>query len=86
MGNLLNISSSPHVRDNSSTQSIMWCVVIALMPASIFGIYNFGFNAAILIIACVATCMLTEFIWQKAMKLPITVNDGSAALTGLLLH
>lgn len=85
MGNLLNISSSPHVRDNSSTQSIMWCVVIALMPASIFGIFNFGFKAVILIIACVATCMLTEFIWQKAMKLPITVNDGSAALTGLLL-
>lgn len=85
MGNLLNISSSPHVRDNFSTQSIMWCVVIALMPASIFGIFNFGFKAVILIIACVATCMLAEFIWQKTMKLPITVNDGSAALTGLLL-
>ncbi|HBA96683.1 MAG TPA: Na+-transporting NADH:ubiquinone oxidoreductase subunit D [Lachnospiraceae bacterium] len=85
MGNLLNISSSPHVRDNSSTQSIMWAVVIALVPASAFGIVNFGFRALILIAACVATCMLTEFIWQKAMKLPITVSDGSAALTGLLL-
>lgn len=85
MSNLLNISSSPHVRDKSSTQSIMWCVILALMPATIFGIYNFGYKAAILIIACMVTCMLTEFIWQKAMKLPVTVTDGSAALTGLLL-
>lgn len=85
MGNLLNISSSPHVRDKSSTQSIMWCVILALLPATLFGIYNFGVNAIILIIACMATCMLTEFIWQKAMKLPITYTDGSAALTGLLL-
>ncbi len=85
MSNLLNISSSPHVRDKSSTRSIMWDVVLALMPATIFGIYNFGYRAAILIIVCMATCMLTEYIWQKAMKLPVLVSDGSAALTGLLL-
>lgn len=85
MGNLLNISSSPHVRDKSSTQSIMWCVILCLVPATVFGIYNFGPKAIILVIACMATCMLTEFIWQKAMKLPVTVSDGSAALTGLLL-
>ena len=85
MGNLLNISSSPHVRDKSSTQSIMWCVILCLLPATVFGIYNFGLKAIILIIACMVTCVLTEFIWQKAMKLPVTVTDGSAALTGLLL-
>ncbi len=85
MSNLLNISSSPHVRDKSSTQSIMWCVVLALMPATIFGIVNFGYKAAILIAACVATCVLCEFIWQKAMKLPVSISDGSAVLTGLLL-
>ena len=85
MGNLLNISSSPHVRDKSSTQSIMWCVILCLLPAAVFGIYNFGLKAIILIIACMVTCVLTEFIWQKAMKLPVTVTDGSAALTGLLL-
>lgn len=85
MDKLLNISSSPHVRDHSSTQNIMWCVIAALMPAAVFGIWNFGFKALILIVACVATCMLAEFIWQKAMKLPVTVTDGSAALTGLLL-
>lgn len=90
MSNLLNISSSPHVRDKSSTKSIMWDVFLALMPATIFGIYNFSIkpgdpNAVILILACIATCVLTEYIWQKAMKLPLTVSDGSAALTGLLL-
>ena len=85
MGNLLNISSSPHVRDNSSTKSIMWDVFFALMPATIFGIWNFGVKAAILIVTCIATAVLTEYIWQKAMKLPLTVSDGSAALTGLFL-
>lgn len=85
MSNLLNISSSPHVRSKISTQMIMWCVVIALMPATIFGVFNFGLKAAILIVVCMATCVLTEYIWQKAMKLPVTVKDGSAALTGLLL-
>lgn len=85
VSNLLNISSSPHVRDNSSTKSIMWDVVLALIPATVFGIYNFGFKAAILIAVCIATCVFTEYIWQKAMKLPLTVSDGSAVLTGLLL-
>lgn len=85
MSNLLNISSSPHVRDKSSTKSIMWDVFLALMPATLFGVWNFGYKAAILIVACIATCVLTEYIWQKAMKLPLTVSDGSAALTGLLL-
>ena len=77
MSNLLNISSSPHVRDKSSTKSIMWDVFLALMPATAVGIFNFGLKAAILIVACVATAVLTEYIWQKAMKLPVTVSDGS---------
>ena len=90
MSNLLNISSSPHVRDKSSTKSIMWDVFLALMPAAIFGIYNFSvkprdINAILLIVVCIATCVLTEYIWQKAMKLPLTVSDGRAAVTGLLL-
>ncbi len=85
MSNLLNISSSPHVRSKTSTKSIMYDVILALMPTTIFGIYNFGFKAAILIAVCVATCVLTEYIWQKYMHLPLTVSDGSAALTGLLL-
>ena len=85
MSNLLNISSSPHVRDKSSTRSIMWDVIFALIPTSIFGIYNFGIRAAVLIAVCIETCLLSEYIWLKCMKLPLTVNDGSAVLTGLLL-
>lgn len=85
MSNLLNVSSSPHVRDKDSTRSIMYDVIIALLPATFFGIYNFGIKALVLICACVATCVLTEYIYQKAMKLPLTVSDGSACLTGLLL-
>ncbi|MBR1742889.1 MAG: RnfABCDGE type electron transport complex subunit D [Lachnospiraceae bacterium] len=90
MSNLLNISSSPHVRDKSSTKSIMWDVFLALLPAALFGIYNFSIkaksiNAVLLIVVCIATCVLTEYIWETCMKLPLTVSDGSAALTGLLL-
>lgn len=90
VSNLLNISSSPHVRDKSSTKSIMWDVFLALMPAALFGIYNFSIkaksiNAVLLLVVCIATCVLTEYIWQTCMKLPLTVSDGSAALTGLLL-
>ena len=85
MSNLLNISSSPHVRSKTSTKSIMYDVILALAPAAVMGIINFGIKAAILIAVCMATCVLTEYIWQKAMKLPLTVSDGSAALTGLLL-
>ncbi len=85
MDKLLNVSSSPHVRAKESTRSIMYDVIIALLPATVFGIYNFGIKAALLIVTCIATCVLSEYIWQKCMKLPLTVNDGSAALTGLLL-
>ena len=85
MSNLLNVSSSPHVRSGETTKSIMYDVIIALIPATLFGIYNFGVRALMLILACVVTCVLTEYIYQKCMKLPLTVSDGSAMLTGLLL-
>lgn len=63
----------------------MLMVVIALLPASIFGIYNFGFRALMLICVSIAACVLTEFIYEKLMKLPVTIGDFSAVLTGLLL-
>lgn len=63
----------------------MWDVVLALVPTTVFGIYNFGIKAAVLIAVCIVTCLLSEYIWQKCMKLPLTVSDGSAVLTGLLL-
>lgn len=85
MSGLLNISSSPHIRDKSSTRSIMLDVLIALLPASIFGVYNFEWNALLLIVVTVATCVLAEFLYEKLMHKPVTISDMSAAVTGLLL-
>ena len=82
---LLNVSSSPHVRDNSSTKSIMRDVVIALIPATLVGIYNFRISALLVILTTCVTCVLSEYIWQRCMKQPVTTNDFSALLTGLLL-
>lgn len=88
MSKLLKVSSNPHVRDNSSTTSIMLDVIIALIPATIFGIYNAGDNAlhaALLILVTVGSCVLFEFLYQKGMKQKVTISDMSAAVTGLLL-
>lgn len=85
MNNLLNVSASPHVRDHVSTKSIMRDVAIAMLPTSIFGVVNFGMNALLLILTCVATCVLSEYAWQKAMKKAVTVSDYSAVVTGMIL-
>ena len=85
MSKLLNVSASPHVRDNVSTKSIMRDVVIAMIPTSIFGVVNFGLNALLLIVTCVACCVLSEYLYEKAMKKPITTNDYSAIVTGMIL-
>lgn len=79
------ISSSPHIHDNSSTSRIMIMVLIALMPATVFGIVNFGSNALLLVITVTGTCILTEFLYQKLHHQDVTINDFSAAVTGLLL-
>lgn len=85
MDKLLNVSSSPHVRDKSSTKSIMRDVVIALIPATFVGVANFGARALLVILATCVSAVLAEYIWQKCMKQPVTTNDFSALLTGLLL-
>ncbi len=85
MSKLWNVSSNPHVRDNSSTQSIMLDVFMAMIPAAAYGCYQFGFNALFIIIATVATCVLSEYIYEKLMHKPITIYDGSAMVTGMIL-
>ena len=60
-------------------------VLLALVPATLFGIYRFGMEAAVLIAACMATAVLAEWLFQKAMKKKSTVGDLSALVTGLLL-
>ena len=79
------VTSSPHLRDKATSQRIMQEVCLALAPAGIAGIILYGFNAALLIAICVATCVLSEFIWQKATKQAVTISDWSAVVTGLLL-
>jgi electron transport complex protein RnfD len=79
------MSSSPHVRSSESTPRIMRDVIIALLPATAFGVYIFGLNALWVVLSCVAAAMLTEALLQKLMHKKVTVSDGSAALTGLLL-
>ena len=81
----MNVSSSPHIRSKLSTSAIMFAVVIALLPASAFGIYNFGYEPAIVIAISIATCVLTELLYTKLMKKPTTIGDFSAVVTGLLL-
>ena len=85
MSELKKVSSNPHVRAKITTSHIMLAVVIALLPTAVYGIYNFGFHAAILILVTVASTVLTEFAYEKAMKKKITIGDFSAVVTGLLL-
>ncbi len=79
------MSPSPHVRSSESTARIMRDVIIALLPATAFGVYIFGLNALWVVLSSVAAAMLTEALLQKLMNKKITVSDGSAALSGLLL-
>ncbi len=79
------VTSSPHLRDKATSQRIMQEVCLALAPAGIAGIILYGINAAILIAVCVATCVLSEFVWQKLTKQDVSISDWSAVVTGLLL-
>lgn len=85
MNDLMKVSSNPHIRSKVTTSSIMLAVIVALLPAAGFGIYNFGLDALILIVITVATTVLTEYVYEKLMKKPITIGDFSAVVTGLLL-
>ncbi len=85
MSDLMKVSSNPHVRSKVTTSSIMLAVVIALLPAAGFGIYNFGIDALILIAVTVASTVLTELAYEKLMNKKVTIGDYSAVVTGLLL-
>ena len=85
MSDLYHVSSSPHVRDKDTTSKIMLYVIIALLPASIFGIINFGLHALLLILVTIASCVASEWIFEKIVHKKSTINDLSAVVTGLLL-
>ncbi len=81
----LRVSASPHIRDNATTEKIMLDVIIALAPAFIVGVLVFGVHAAIVVLVCVATCVLSEWLYEKGLKKPSTISDLSAVVTGMLL-
>lgn len=81
----LVVSASPHMVSPTDTTKIMGTVMLALMPALIVGIYQFGIRALILTVVCVVSCVVFEYLYNLIMKRPQTVGDLSAALTGLLL-
>ncbi|MBD5510448.1 MAG: RnfABCDGE type electron transport complex subunit D [Lachnospiraceae bacterium] len=84
MDELLKVSSNPHVRSKVNTMGIMFAVVLALLPAAGFGIYNFGVRALFIILVTVVSTVLTEFLFGLYKKKQ-TIGDLSAVVTGLLL-
>ena len=85
MSRLLNVSSSPHVRDTVTPTSILYDVLIAMLPAAAFGVYQFGFHALLILIETMAVCVISEYVFEKALGRPVTIADGSALVTGMIL-
>ena len=81
MSDLYNVSSSPHVRSKDTSSRIMLYVILALLPTTFFGIYNFGYRALILILVTIASCVASEWVFEKIVHKKSTIND----VTGLLL-
>lgn len=82
---LLNVSPASHIKNPDTTQAIMLRVIIALIPACLWGVYRFGLRAAEILLICVLSAVLFEWIFCKVMKKKNTVSDLSAAVTGLLI-
>lgn len=85
MSDLYNVSSSSHIRAKDTSSKIMLYVVIGLLPAAIFGVWNFGLGALLMILVCVASCVASEWVFEKLIHKKSTINDFSAVVTGLLL-
>jgi len=84
--NLLTVSLSPHIHGNMNVRKIMWGVIIALIPAMLVSFWYFGVGAFLLTLIAVASCLIFEFLIQKYFfKGDVTITDGSAIVTGLLL-
>lgn len=85
MGSKLRISVSPHIHSNITTQKIMLDVIIALLPAAVAGCIIFGLSALWVLVVCIASCVLSEYIFNVIIKKEQTIGDLSAVVTGLLL-
>lgn len=85
MNGKLAISVSPHIRTRDTTPRIMWTVVAVLVPAGVFSFFNFGGYVTAVTAACILAATVSEAVIQKLRGKPVTIGDGSAVLTGLLL-
>ncbi len=80
------ISASPHVHSDRTSKKLMYDVVIALIPAFLVSLYVFGFGALIVTTVAIISCLLFEYLIQKyLLKSKVTIGDGSALITGILL-
>ena len=82
MSDKYNVSASPHVRSRMTTSTIMFLVIISLLPATGYGIYHFGFNAALLVAVSIASCVLTELLYTLLLRQRMTIPIVNC----LLLH
>ena len=85
MSEMLHVSSSPHIRSRTETPNLMAMVIVARLPATLSGIWNFGVRALCLILISIAACVATEGIYERLMHKESTLKDLSAVVTGLLL-
>ncbi len=81
----LLVSTSPHVVNGETIPRIMFNVILALTPACLVSLYYFGYYAAKVLILSTVFCIGMEYVWQKLLHKPVTIADGSAAVTGILL-
>lgn len=84
MSTILKIGPAPHIRTSETVESVMYDVIIALIPAFLMAFYSFGVRALILTSVSVLSCMVTEYVCQKVLKQDINIFDGSAIITGIL--
>lgn len=86
MNKLFKVSPSPHLHEGDTTRKLMTGVIIALLPALLTSVIYFGYTAIIVTLVTVASCVLFEYLIQRfLLNKPVSVTDGSAVVTGLLL-
>ncbi len=84
-GAFWTVSVSPHIKSGTSVERIMWTVVFCLLPPLLLSVFIFGFQTLFITMISVGSCVATEAISQKLLHRPVTIKDGSAVITGLLL-
>jgi Na+-translocating ferredoxin:NAD+ oxidoreductase subunit D len=82
---LPRVSAAPHIASKRSCRNIMLWVVVALLPATVWAVWNMGSVAVWLLVACIGSTVGTEWLWNRIARRPQTIWDGSALVTGLLL-